>query len=76
MNVATTGHFFFVLEYISVIYHWKGIDETITNMHFFFKSDNGLKSYCPLKFEPKQYFLPAFWDSGLSLFFFNFLVKT
>ena len=34
----------------------------------FSKSDNGLKSYCPLKFEWKEYFLPAFWDSGLSLF--------
>ena len=44
-------------------------------MHFFFKSGNGLKSYCPLKFEPKQYLLPAFWDSGLSLFFFKFFVK-
>ena len=36
---------------------------------FFFKSDNGLKSYCPLKFEWKQYFLTAFWDSSESIFF-------
>ena len=34
---------------ITVIFHWKGLDVTITNMHFFFKSDNGFKSYCPLK---------------------------